>query len=266
MSRIWLVHWHAREAADYAAALCNAGHEVTPFSDSRAGDALRRVRHDPPEAFVLVLDRLPSHGRAVAQWLRETKATRRVPLVFVGGEAAQVERIRALLPDAAYSTWTHLERDLEAALRNPPAAPARPGTLAGYSGTPLVRKLGIKTGSAVLLLGAPGAFETALGTLPPDVSLRRDARAKGSVVLLFAPSVADLEKRFPAAARALSPGGRLWIAWRKKASGVRTDLAEPQVRAFGLQHGFVDYKICAIDSTWSGLCFARRAAPPSNPA
>lgn len=287
------MHWHALEAAEYAAVLCDAGHAVTPFSDSRAGDALKRVRHDPPEAFVLVLDRLPSHGRAVAQWLRETKATRQVPLVFVGGEAAKVEQIRALLPDATYTTWPQLEKDLEAAIRNAPTATVRPngarrsrnagsrepraadrpggdqpgqGGLAGYSATPLVRKLGIKAGSAVLLLGAPGAFETMLGTLPPDVSLRRQARSKGDVVLLFALSVADLEKRFPAATRALSPGGRLWLAWRKKAAGSSTDLGESQVRAFGLQHGFVDYKICAIDPTWSGLCFSRRTAPSSRSA
>jgi len=266
MSRIWLVHWNAREAAEYAAVLCNAGHDVTAFSDQRAGKDLQRVRDDPPDAFILVLDRLPSHGRAVGQWLRETKATRHVPLVFLGGEPTKVARIHALLPDATYTSWTRLEVDLEAAIRNPPRSPARPGTLAGYSGTPLPRKLGIQADSAVLLLGAPAGFETTLGALPGGVRLGRQARGSGDVVLLFARSVADLEKRFPAAARAMSAKGRIWIAWPKKTSGVRSDVTEQYVRAFGLSQGFVDYKICAIDATWSGLCFARRAARTGTPA
>lgn len=263
MSRICLVHWNTREAARYAARLGTAGHDVTVFADPRAGTELRQVRDAPPDAFVIGLDRLPSHGRAIGQWLRDTKALRTVPLLFVGGEAEKVERVRALLPDATYTSWAKLKTGLQEAMRQPPQSPVRPGVLAGYSGTPLPRKLGIKPGAKVLLLRAPKDFETALGALPPDVQLRRAARGTGEVVLLFAPSIAALEQQFGAAERALATGGRLWIAWPKKASGVRTDVTEPQVRAFGLARGLVDYKICAIDATWSGLCFARRAA--SNP-
>jgi hypothetical protein len=122
----------------------------------------------------------------------------------------------------------------------------------------LPKKLGIKPGSVVALLGAPKGFEKTLGALPDDVRLRNQARGRSNVTLLFAKSRAVLERRFPAAARALDEGGRLWLLWPKKASGVATDLNQNEVRAFGLAQSFVDFKISAIDETWSGLCFTRR--------
>jgi hypothetical protein len=90
------------------------------------------------------------------------------------------------------------------------------------------------------------------------VRIGRAARGRPGRILLFTTSRADLERRFPAASRALAEGGGLWIVWPKKASGVATDLGETEVRAFGLAAGFVDYKVCALDTTWSGLLFARR--------
>ena len=110
------------------------------------------------------------------------------------------------------------------------------------------------------LLGAPEGFEQTLGTLPDGASLRRDARRPAGVLLLFVRSAADLGRRFPAAAKAMGEPGALWIVWPKKASGLATDLGGNEVRDFGLTAGLVDYKIAAIDATWSGLCFARRKA------
>ena len=133
-----------------------------------------------------------------------------------------------------------------------------PASTAGSSGTPLPKKLGICADSAVALLGAPEGFERKLGTLPDNVRLLKQARAGAHRILLFAKSRSDLAKRFPAATRAMAEGGGLWIVWPKQASGVVTDLGEAHVRAFGLAAGFVDYKICAVDATWSGLLFARR--------
>ena len=131
--------------------------------------------------------------------------------------------------------------------------------MAGYSGTPLPKKLGIKPGSAVALLGAPDGFvERTLGALPEGATIGRSSRSAFNVGLLFARSKADLARRFPAAAKAMGEPGALWILWPKKASGVVTDLAENAVRDVGLCGGLVDYKVAAIDATWSGLCFARR--------
>jgi len=132
--------------------------------------------------------------------------------------------------------------------------------MADYSGTPLPKKLGIKSGSVVALLGAPEGFEKTLGALPDDVQLKNRAQGLSTVTLLFTKSRAVLERRFPAAARTLEEGGRLWILWPKKASGVASDLNQNEVRAFGLAQSFVDFKISAIDETWSGLCFTQRRA------
>jgi CheY-like chemotaxis protein len=259
--RILLVHWNAGEAEQRAAILRRAGYAVECYS-SHGGEDLRPLRDDPPRAIVIDLSRLPSHGRAVATWLRQQKATRHVPLVFVEGDPEKTARVRRLLPDAPCTTWRRIRGALREALARPPERPVVPGTMAGYAGTPLPKKLGIGAGAVVALLGAPEGFERTLGALPAGVRLRRDARgcSAAGVVLLFTKSRADLARRFPTAARALADRGKLWIVWPKKSSGVASDLGETEVRAFGLGSGFVDYKICAVDETWSGLCFSRRAA------
>ena len=131
--------------------------------------------------------------------------------------------------------------------------------MAGYSGTPLVRKLGVKPGHRVALLGAPDGFVAALGPLPADVGVQDDLRGEPpDVIVLFAPDRAALLRGFGGAARRLSPAGGLWVAWPKKASGVATDLTESAVRAVGLGAGLVDNKVCAIDDIWSGLRFVVR--------
>jgi hypothetical protein len=133
-------------------------------------------------------------------------------------------------------------------------------TPAGYSGTPLPRKLGIKEGSTLALLGAPDGLAALLEPLPAGVLLRRSTRGTADVILLFTTSRDDLARRLPAAQRALHPDGGLWVAWPKKASGVATDLTENVVRELGLAAGLVDNKVCAIDDTWSGLRLVVRLA------
>jgi len=132
--------------------------------------------------------------------------------------------------------------------------------MAGYSGTPLAKKLGIKPGSRVALVGAPTGLERALGPLPEAAVVRR--RIAGSVpldvIVLFAPQASVLRSRLPVLIKRLQAAGGLWIAWPKKASGVPTDLGDAQVRAAGLAAGLVDNKVCAIDDTWSGLRFVFR--------
>jgi CheY-like chemotaxis protein len=261
LARVLLVHWKPEEAEARVAALRKAGHEVRVL-DPDGMPALRALGARPPAAIVIDLGRLPSRGRAVATALRQQKATRAVPLLFVEGDPEKTARVKALIPDAAYATWRGLPGALHKAVAaRPKAKPVVPGTMAGYSGTPLPRKLGIKPGSMVALLGAPPAFaKKTLGPLPEGAAVRGDTRSPFDVGLLFAGSKADLVRRFPAAAKAMGEPGALWIVWPKKASGVETDLDGNAVREFGLSAGLVDYKIAAIDATWSGLCFARRRA------
>jgi hypothetical protein len=123
----------------------------------------------------------------------------------------------------------------------------------GYSGTPLVRKLGIAAGDTIALLAAPTGFETALEGLPDGIEIRRAARGHVDVVVAFVTGRALLQRRLPALGRAVFPGGLVWVAWPKRASGVATDLSEDVVRALALPLGLVDTKVCAIDETWSGL-------------
>lgn len=122
---------------------------------------------------------------------------------------------------------------------------------AGYSGTPLAKKLGIKPEHVIAVLQAPDGF--AIDDLPPGVEVRHKARFPLDVIVAFFTRRADLAKRLPALLRALPPDGGLWIAWPKKASGVVTDITEDTVREVGLPTGMVDNKVCAIDATWSGL-------------
>jgi hypothetical protein len=126
-------------------------------------------------------------------------------------------------------------------------------TAAGYSGTPLARKLGIKPGARVGLIGAPEGFDAALDGLPPGVTFGRTVRGSFDVIVAFCPRRAVLEARLPKLRAALDPAGGLWIAWPKRASGVDTDLNENAVRELGLAAGLVDNKVCAIDAVWSGL-------------
>jgi hypothetical protein len=129
---------------------------------------------------------------------------------------------------------------------------------AGYSGTPLWRKLGIRPGGRVGLVGAPEGFEAALEPLPNGVVVLRRGRAPLGVLIVFVTRRRALETRQAELATRLTPAGMLWVAWPKRASGVPTDLTENVLREVLLPSGMVDTKVCAIDSTWSGLRFVRR--------
>jgi hypothetical protein len=131
---------------------------------------------------------------------------------------------------------------------------------AGYSGTPLPRKLGIREGSRLLLAGPPDDFAATLGELPSgvDVIAAGDGGGAVDVAVLFVREAGALRAQFAALAASLQPAGGLWVAWPKRGSGVDTDLGEGLVREIGLAAGLVDNKVCAIDSTWSGLRFVWR--------
>lgn len=131
--------------------------------------------------------------------------------------------------------------------------------MAGYSGTPLPQKLGIKTQYRIALINAPDGFEDTLGPLPDDVDIGRVATGKTfDVMVCFVRCLADVKKQFAALRKKMNPACGLWIAWPKKSSGVETDVSENLVRDFGLAAGLVDNKVCAIDEMWSGLRFVIR--------
>jgi hypothetical protein len=219
---------------------------------------LRQLNANPPAAVVIDLSRLPAQGRDMGLAVRHGKSTRAVPLVFFGGDVHKVGKIKQQLPDAEYATWRHFRSALKRAIANPPADPTVPASLlAGYAGTPLPKKLGIKEGFTVTIVGAPPDVADTLGELPTGTRLKRQLRGRSDLIIWFVRSKRDLERRIGRMAGAVGSGG-MWIAWPKKTSGVVTDLTQVEVRRLGLASGLVDYKICAIDQTWSGLKFALR--------
>ena len=129
---------------------------------------------------------------------------------------------------------------------------------AGYSGTPLTKKLGIKEGSLFATVHAPDDFESTLGAFPPEAEWRMRLSPELDVVIAFYTSRAALVKEWPKLTNAAAPDGTVWVAWPKKASKVPTDITEDVVRELLLPSGWVDNKVCAIDDTWSGLRFALR--------
>jgi len=130
--------------------------------------------------------------------------------------------------------------------------------MAGYSGTPLVQKLGLKPGLVAAILHAPRGYRGILGRVPAGLALRSTSRGPLDFIQFFTKRRRELATRLPALKRALAPAGALWISWPKQASGVATDLTEDVIRVVALAHGLVDVKVCAVDDTWSGLKLVRR--------
>jgi hypothetical protein len=197
-------------------------------------------------------------GRDMGVALRCFKTTRSVPLIFVAGVPEKVARVRESLPDATYTTWEKIRTAVTEAIAKPPAVTAAPQSLlAGYSGTALAKKLGIKKNATVSLVNAPVEFEALLGDVPEGVKLRRQSRGRRHLTIWFTRSSRSLTAGIQGMAR-LAAQGPLWIAWPKQTSSIGTDLTQAAVRKVGLATGLVDYKVCAIDEVWSGLLFTLR--------
>jgi hypothetical protein len=190
--------------------------------------------------------------------LRTTATSRLTPLVFVDGTDDKVARTREILPDATFTIRQQLVKAVQQAIAAPLADPVVPESVfAAYSGTPLPKKLGVKDGSKVVVVNAPSNVESILGEMPKNTTLTRHAESNADMTLWFLQSRSELDAGIDRMGR-ISGNGRLWICWPKKASGIPTDVTQNVVRSAGLAVGLVDFKICAIDATWSGLCFTKR--------
>jgi hypothetical protein len=130
--------------------------------------------------------------------------------------------------------------------------------MAGYSGTPLPNKLGLKEDSRIALINAPKDFARSLGDLPPGAEIVTRVTKPLDLVMLFVLTERALLRDFDKVAKRLATNGMIWVAWPKKSSGVETDLSFERVQRIGLDSGLVDVKICAIDDVWSGLKFVIR--------
>ena len=256
MAHVQLISSDREKVERLLAELHDAGHRA---AGGKMSESLRRGLLDlPPQAIINDLDRAPATGRDLGLFFRVQAATRRCLLVYLDGKPADVQAVQTLLPDACFTAADELTAALEAGLRNPPATPIVPESVfAGYRGRPLSAKLGLKAGMSVALLDAPGGIEEKLAPLPAGLALSHSMEGTPDVTLWFTNGSAELEAGLSEHLQ-FAGDGKLWIAWPKRSSGVECDLTQASVRQAGLGAGWVDFKICSIDDTWSALCFTRR--------
>ncbi len=266
MYRVRLLHWNANEAQELIELLNTAGYEVEHDSEFRPG-MMRSWREAPPDAFVIDLSRLPSHGREIATALRGSPATRHIPIVFCNGANEKISRIQAELPDAGYCRAPTLRSTLRRALAQPPQNPVRPVQMMDrYASRPAAQKLGIKESSTVAMIAPPRDYLRVLGELPANVQVFEYAGLPASVTLCFVRDPDALQHTLSQVIE-LAITTKLWILWPKKTSRAAGSLSETLVRQHANQLALVDYKICSVNEVWSAMLFsakarARKAFPP----
>jgi hypothetical protein len=243
MTRVRILHWKAAESAPLTEACRACGFEVE-YEDVPFPTLIKSIRRNQPDAVVIDLTRLPSHGREAAMAIRRTKYSRYIPIVFVDGEPDKVEAVRRHLPDATFASRKQLCTRINAALANPVANPvAPPGAMERYGSRTKAQKLGIKQGLTVAVIDPPRGYETVLGDLPEGVELIENPVSVHPVTLWF---VRDSDAYLSALGRmrAIAAKTKLWVV-RPKGPGSR--LNEKFLREGANEVGLVDYKICAID-------------------
>ena len=229
------------------------GFEASPYPCRGAG-GFRSITETPPAAIVIDLMSMPSYGRTMGALLRERKSTRMIPLVFIQGDPEKTERVRELLPDAIFADLLRIGPALSRAISQAPAEPVVPDG----SGTPLVQKLKIREGAVIALLHAPEGFETRLAPLPEGVRLQTGTQG-ADVILALVKSATALGRELPMLARAMGKEKvTLWLFWPKKSGGLASNLTMPRIREMCRDVGLIDYKVCAVDETWSGMAVAPR--------
>ncbi len=255
--KVRLIVWNDTEARERAARLEQCGYAVE--WQLRAGpELIAELKTTDADALVIDLGRAPAQGRDIAVYARRSKATRHLPIVFVGGEPPKRDAAQAVLPDAVFTTWDEIDKAIKRAVAAKPSAPVVPTSVfAAYADRPLIAKLGVKPSSVVALLHPPENFTKTLGPLPDGVTLVTRVGRDVSLTIWFVGNRHELEARVEAVAARVGTSP-LWIAWPKKVAGTATDLTQMDVRRAGLASGLVDYKICSIDATWSALLFKRR--------
>lgn len=248
--------WNEDAARQHARELKKAGFTVNATA-LRTSGLIGQFRDHPPAVILIDLDRLPSHGRAVAVVLRSGKSTSHIPIVFAGGTDEKIQKAREQVPGASFSTWTEVSTVLKSAIKNPPVFPAK-GYMQHYAGSSLIKKLDIRPNTRVVLLNAPDAFDEQLGELPEGVEIGTKLSSQTKLALWFVRSARELESEMDFLGTRLPEGASLWIVYPKQTSRFKVDFTQYDVRATGLRAGWVDYKICAVDADWTGLKFGRK--------
>jgi hypothetical protein len=217
------------------------------------------IKEAPPGAIVIDLDRLPSHGRAVALALRASASTRRIPIVFAGGAEEKVAVARAELPDAAFVAWKGVAAAIRKAVKSPPAGPLKAQAyMQRYAVSALAQKLGLREGVCCALIGAPEGFEEGIAGLPEGFEFQSRILPATNLIIWFVRTSAEMALATERSGLHMPEGASVWIVYPKRAGQLASDFSTPDVRACAQAAGMADYKICAVDGDWSGMKFARR--------
>jgi hypothetical protein len=257
MPIVRLVSWNPEAAREHARVLKKAGFTVDA-SVLRTSGLIGQFRDHPPAVILIDLDRLPSHGRAVAIVVHSGKSTWHIPIVFAGGLEEKVKTAREQAPWAIFTDWPEAPAALKRALKKPVVPVPAKSYMAHYAGSSLVKKLGFKPNMRAALLGAPEGFEDQLGELPEGVEFETKISPKTGMAIWFVRSLRELAAETEYLSARLPAGASVWIVYPKQTSRFKVDFTQYDVRAAGLAAGLVDYKICAVDSDWTGLKFARK--------
>ena len=243
MARVLLVHWNEDEAKERSVRLSKAGVEVAGIAWTGGGVTKALKRCAPVGAIVISLERLPSYGRIIGEFLRQTKSARSLPLIYIEcPDPGKVEKVKASLPDAQFTNWKGIAAAVKKA--KPVESPLVPGW--SIASGKLVRdKLGIKENMRIGRHGAPDEFEELLGDLPEGVTFID--RGKADLWFWFVRSAEELINEIDF----MSLRSPLWICWAKGLG----ELKQPLIRETAKAASMVDYKICSINKTWSGMLF-----------
>lgn len=251
MPRVRLYHWKTEEAGTLIDKLRGEGFEVIHKPEGRT--SRRELKESGVVAVVIDLSRMPSHGKYVGAWLRGSKSTRHIPLVFVGGETEKVAAIQKQMPDATYASVAGIGAALKKAIRNPPSDPVLPRQMMQSApGRTAAQKMGVREGNVVGLIDPPADYLRVIGELPDGAVLEEDSRGACPITIWFVHDAGEYEAALPSR-RSLAARSRLWIVWQK---GRRDGLNGKFVRDRALAMGLVDYKVCSLDGVWSGMVCA----------
>lgn len=250
--RIRLFHWRESESGPLIALLEKAGYEVDYQGEH--GVKFASLRQHPTHAVVIDLTRMPSHGRYVAAEIRSRKSLCHLPIVFVDGDPVKLQKIRETVPDAVFVARSKLIVALKKVKPLTSPSPTKP-MMASYVERTVAQKLGITEKMRVAVIDPPRDYGKAIGKLPQGAQLEEEPEETLPLTLWFVRDPETYLDRL-AGMRRLCAKSRLWVIYPKCARGRKAGLTQFVVRDAALELGLVDYKICSVDATWTGMLFA----------
>lgn len=257
---IRLVSWNDELSQQRSLEMKRLGYRVESSSLRGTSAFITHFSSLNPDAVLIDLDRLPSHGKEIAVVLRGSKTTRHIPIVFAGGQEQKVEKLHAEIPDAFFTSWKQVGKALKQAIASPPLEPAHPTPhMQRWAHSALTKKLGISEKMNVAIIGdSDGEIQEVIGDLPDGATLAPRIVPATQLVLYVVRSLQEVHAAANHAQLHLPDGASYWMIHPKSAAKLHSDFNQNDVRAVALDHGFVDYKVCSVNTQWSGLKFARR--------